>query len=171
MIERLRQLPRGLIAVLALSLTLNSIGAGWALPDDRAWSNDDPTPKVPLRIGQIWCCGDNKSPYLQPMITLAVYAPSVAWCRHNGDIVEPCDDLGDADCFRRPYDQLGWLMAFNEDVFDTGQLAGVPAMLKTISTACHNANLSLDSPREAWVDVLTGLRNTQSADAVPPATK
>ena len=110
MIERLRQLPRGLIAVLALSLTLNSIGAGWGLPNDRSWSNDDPTPKVPLRIGQIWCCGDNKYPYLQPLITRAVYAPSVAWWRHNGDIVEPCDDLGDADCFRRPYDQLGWLM-------------------------------------------------------------
>ena len=67
-------------------------------------------------------------------------------------------------------DQLGWLMAFNENVFDTGQLASVPAMLKTISTTCHTANLSLDSPREAWVDVLTGLRKTQSADAVPPVT-
>lgn len=135
MIERLRQLPRGLIAVLALSLTLNSIGAGWGLPNDRSWSNDDPTPKVPLRIGQIWCCGDNKYPYLQPLITRAVYAPSVAWWRHNGDIIEPCDDLGDADCFRRPYDQLGWLMRLSRllaAAMGAGVVAAVYAMTRRL---------------------------------------
>lgn len=110
MTDRLRRLPRGLVAILALSLALNLVGNGWGLPNDRSWSNDDPTPKVPLRIGRIWCCGDNKYPYLQPLITRAVYAPSLAWWRARGELAAPCDDLGDADCFPRPYEQLGWLM-------------------------------------------------------------
>lgn len=131
MIARLRRLPRGLIAVLALSLALNSIGAGWGLPNVRSWSNDDPTARVPLRIGDIWCCGDNKYPYLQPLITRAVYEPVLAWWRVRGDVVTPCDDLGDEDCHRRPFEQLGLLMRLSRllaALMGAGTVAAVYAL-------------------------------------------
>lgn len=130
-IARLRRLPRGLIAVLALSLALNSIGAGWGLPNVRSWSNDDPTARVPLRIGEIWCCGDNKYPYLQPLITRAVYEPVLAWWRVRGDVVTPCDDLADEDCHRRPFEQLGLLMRLSRllaALMGAGTVAAVYAL-------------------------------------------
>jgi len=124
-------MPRALAAILALSLALGSVGAGWGLPNDRSWSNDDPTPRVPLRIGQIWCCGHDRYPYLQPLITRAVYAPSLAWWRLRGEIAASCADLGDADCYARPYEQLGWLMRLSRAlaaVMGAGVVAAVYAM-------------------------------------------
>ena len=49
--NRLRRLPLGLAAVLALSLALNWVGSGWGLPNERSWSNDDQTPKIPIYAG------------------------------------------------------------------------------------------------------------------------
>lgn len=130
-----RRLPRGLVAVVGLSLALNSLGAGWGLPNDRSWSNDDPTPRVPLRIDRIWCCGDDKYPYLQPLLTRALYAPSLAWWRARGDLDAACDDLGDRDCYARPFEQLGWLMRLSRllaAAMGAGTVAAVYALAQRL---------------------------------------
>ncbi|MEO8085060.1 MAG: glycosyltransferase family 39 protein, partial [Ardenticatenales bacterium] len=101
---------RGLMLVLALSLALNTVGAGWGLPNEHSWSNDDQTPKIPLRIGQIWCCSTDKYPYLQPLITHAIYAPSLWWWRARGELAADCAKLSDAKCYSRSFEQFGWLM-------------------------------------------------------------
>lgn len=132
---RARRLPRGLVAVVGLSLALNSLGAGWGLPNDRSWSNDDPTPRIPLRIDRIWCCDDDKYPYLQPLLTRALYTPSLAWWRARGDLDAACDDLGDRDCYARPFEQLGWLMRLSRllsAAMGAGTVAAVYALAQRL---------------------------------------
>ena len=113
------QLPGGsqgrhlaLATVLLLSLGLNLWGAGWGLPNDKSWSNDDPTPEAALAIGEIWTEGWHKYPYLLPWLDRALYAPQLAAWRADGSLssAPECRPPTDDDCFADVHAQYGRLM-------------------------------------------------------------
>jgi len=64
-------------------------------------------------------------------------------------------------------DQLAWMVAFNENVFDPGKPEGVPATLERVSVACRQAGLTLDSRRDAWVTAVTAARAPDSPGQEP----
>jgi len=62
----------------------------------------------------------------------------------------------------RTEDQLAWMVAFNEDVFDPAKPEDVPTTLEGVSTACRQAGLTLDSRRDAWAAAVASARETSS---------
>ncbi len=55
-----------------------------------------------------------------------------------------------------PTFQLAWMTAFNAGLFDDRDPATISAGLGRLEEALRDTDLSLDSPREQWVRVLTG---------------
>lgn len=95
--RELRSRRRSWAVILALALFLGALGLGWGLPGLDSWSNDDPSPRVPLRIGSIWLTDTHKYPYLQLGLDRALYAPYLAWLDDRGGIRPACQPL--EDCF------------------------------------------------------------------------
>lgn len=52
--------------------------------------------------------------------------------------------------------QLGWLIAFNEGLFDRVALEELPARLLQLGEQLDASTLSIDEPRERWVGLLRG---------------
>ena len=84
-------------SILALALFLGALGLSWGLPGLDSWSNDDPSPRVPLRIGSIWLTDTHKYPYLQLGLDRVLYAPYLVWLDARGGIRADCRPL--EDCF------------------------------------------------------------------------
>ncbi len=123
--------------LLLLSLALNLAGNGWGLPHEKSWSNDDPTPDVPLEIASIWTDGWHKYPYLLPWIDRALYEPQLAAWRRDGSLsTEPgCRPPTDDDCFTDVYGQLGRLMRISRvarAVMATGTVWAVYVLAATV---------------------------------------
>lgn len=93
----LRSRRRSWAVILTLALFLGALGLGWGLPGLDSWSNDDPSPRVPLRIASIWLTDTHKYPYLQLGLDRVLYAPYLAWLSHGGGIRLGCQPL--EDCF------------------------------------------------------------------------
>ena len=85
------------MSILALALFLGALGLSWGLPGLDSWSNDDPSPRVPLRIGSIWLTDTHKYPYLQLGLDRVLYAPYLVWLDARGGIRADCRPL--EDCF------------------------------------------------------------------------
>jgi len=101
--------------LLLLSLTLNLWGNSWGLPNDKSWSNDDPTPDTALSIPTIWAEDWHKYPYLLPWLDRALYAPQLATWRRDGSLSSSADCRipSDDDCFTDIHAQWGRLMAIS----------------------------------------------------------
>jgi F-type H+-transporting ATPase subunit alpha len=52
--------------------------------------------------------------------------------------------------------QLAWLMAFNEGRLDAGDPERILDVLQDLNARVQESQLNIDSPREAWVEALTG---------------
>jgi len=85
------------VLIVALALFLGSLGLAWGLPGVDSWSNDDPSPRVPLRIAAIWLTDTHKYPYFQLGVDRLLYAPYLTWLAHDGGIRPDCRPL--EDCF------------------------------------------------------------------------
>ena len=53
-----------------------------------------------------------------------------------------------------PVFQLAWLIAFNEGLFDSYGPDAIGERLAALQPAVEHCELTLDSPREAWVGYL-----------------
>jgi F-type H+-transporting ATPase subunit alpha len=51
--------------------------------------------------------------------------------------------------------QLAWLVAFNEGLFADTPPGDISTRLQSLEKLVEHADLSLDSPREAWVGAVT----------------
>ncbi|HKJ88142.1 MAG TPA: F0F1 ATP synthase subunit alpha, partial [Gammaproteobacteria bacterium] len=62
--------------------------------------------------------------------------------------------------------QLAWLIAFNEGLLDAVRVEDVGGWLRRLQVRLQEQPLTLDDPREAWVNALTGwLAGEENADA------
>jgi F-type H+/Na+-transporting ATPase subunit alpha len=52
--------------------------------------------------------------------------------------------------------EMAWLVAFNEGLLDGTELDAVPPTLAALEAAAAHATLTLDSPREEWLQATTG---------------
>lgn len=87
------------VLILTVALGLGALGMGWGLPGLDSWSNDDPSPRVPLRIGSIWLTDTHKYPYLQLGLDRLLYAPYLSWLDARGGIRSDCERRPLEDCF------------------------------------------------------------------------
>jgi F-type H+-transporting ATPase subunit alpha len=55
-------------------------------------------------------------------------------------------------------DQLAWLIAYNEGIFDNAELTAVAPLLKELLAGCRAAALGLDDPRDDWVMAISSFR-------------
>lgn len=58
--------------------------------------------------------------------------------------------------------QMAWLVAFNDGQLQDDELEQIPARLKTLETQVKRSALSLDSPRQHWVDAVALWLNTSA---------
>ncbi|MBI3783868.1 MAG: glycosyltransferase family 39 protein [Deltaproteobacteria bacterium] len=90
---------RGWLAVVLLvSLSLNSVGMRWGLPNDnRTWAADAIQPLTPLAVGKHAFFGERwssgwfyfKYPLAHPQLLLAAQLPYLAWLRVSGQLSRP----------------------------------------------------------------------------------
>lgn len=97
---------------MVVSLGLNLYGSSWGLPATYSWSNDDITPKAPLRAVEVWRDGWYKYPNLQPLVLRAAWAPWLAAWNGTGrlDRTGDCAAEMEPSCFATPVEQSGTLM-------------------------------------------------------------
>lgn len=57
--------------------------------------------------------------------------------------------------------QMGWMVAFNNSLFDDIEPEDIPVQLKNLENRIAQSGLTLNSPREQWVNAVTGWLGTQ----------
>jgi len=87
-----------LIAILLVSVCLNTIGIKWGLPNDNVtWAADALQPLAPMAIGKHVLLGEKwnsgwfyfKYPLGHPLLVLAAQTPYLAWLRVSGQFHTP----------------------------------------------------------------------------------
>ena len=58
--------------------------------------------------------------------------------------------------------QMAWLVAFNDGLLQHDELDQIPQRLKSLETQLKHSALTLDSPRQHWLDAVTMWLNTPS---------
>ena len=89
---------RWLIAILLVSLSINTIGLTWGLPNDNGtWAADSLQPLTPMAIGKHALFGERwnsgwfyfKYPLGHPLLVLGAQVPYLAWLRISGQFRSP----------------------------------------------------------------------------------
>jgi hypothetical protein len=81
---------RVLVGLLVLAAVLYGVGIDWGLPWNISWSIDDLSPWKPLSLPWRWFESWNKYPYLHWFLSLALYAPYLAWLAATGGLKVEC---------------------------------------------------------------------------------
>ena len=58
--------------------------------------------------------------------------------------------------------QMAWLVAFNDGLLQHDELDQIPQRLKSLETQLKHSALTLDSPRQHWLDAVAMWLNTPS---------
>ena len=103
---------RWLAAIALLALVLDLVGIRWGLPFDLSWSVDDIAPWKPLSLPFRYFEGHHKYPYLHWFLSLALYAPYLAWLALRGELDLACLPTIELEeqCFADPFGHPGTLM-------------------------------------------------------------
>ena len=106
----------GLLAVLALSILLNSYHLHWGLPNNETWSNDSISPEGPIEVVDVYVSGrDYYYPLLQSWINYAVSLPVLIYWSSTGKYDLSCRDET-PQCFSDYYRQLSTLIILHRAV-------------------------------------------------------
>ncbi len=118
----------GLLAVLALSILLNSYHLDWGLPNDDSWSNDSISPGEPIKVLNVYASNSRyKYPLLQSWVDYAASLPVLMYWSSSGKYDFSCRSPT-RQCFPDYYHQLSALILVHRIVtvlMAVGVLIGV----------------------------------------------